>query len=84
MSLQAQNWDIIQMFGLGVLNCHIKGTENVAIYAFSSGKFLDARKFAGVKDLTNIMSGCIAFFMSCTPYTLITTLCLWHSTDNLS
>ena len=28
----------------------------VAIYAFLSGKFLDFRKYACVKDLTNIMS----------------------------
>ena len=31
-------------------------TKNVAIYALSSGKFLDDRKYACVKDLTNIMS----------------------------
>ena len=34
-----------------------KGTENVAIYAFSSGKFLNIKVYACVKDLTNIMSG---------------------------
>ena len=33
-----------------------KGTKNVAIFAFSLGKFLDFRKYACVKDLTNIMS----------------------------
>ena len=33
-----------------------KGTTNVAIYAISSGKFLDVRKYACVKYLTNIMS----------------------------
>ena len=33
-----------------------KGTENVAIYAFSSGKFLNIKVYACVKDLTNIMS----------------------------
>ena len=33
-----------------------KGTENVAIYAFSSGKILNVRVYACVKDLTNIMS----------------------------
>ena len=33
-----------------------KGIENVAIYAFSSGKILDVRKIAGVKNMTNIMS----------------------------
>ena len=33
------------------------GTKNVAIYACSSGKFLDYGKYACVKDLTNIMSG---------------------------
>ena len=39
-----------------MLNLKYKGTKNVAIYAFSSGKFLDVRKYACVKDLTNIMS----------------------------
>ena len=33
-----------------------EGTENVAIYAFSSGKFLNVRVHACVKYLTNIMS----------------------------
>ena len=33
-----------------------KGTRDVAIYAFSSGKFLNVRVYASVKDLTNIMS----------------------------
>ena len=33
-----------------------KGSRNVAIYAFSSGKFLNVRVYACVKDLTNIMS----------------------------
>ena len=33
-----------------------KGTRNVAIYAISSGKFLNVRVNACVKDLTNIMS----------------------------
>ena len=56
MSLQVENWDILRIFGLEMLNCHIKGSENVAIYAFSSGKFLNVRKLACVKDLTNIMS----------------------------
>ena len=32
-----------------------KGTRNVAIYAFSSGKFLNVRVHACVKYLTNIM-----------------------------
>ena len=31
-------------------------TKNVAIYAFTSGKIVDVRKYACVKDLTNIMS----------------------------
>ena len=31
-------------------------TRNVAIYVFSSGKFLNVRAYACVKDLTNIMS----------------------------
>ena len=30
--------------------------KNVAIYSFSTGKFLNIRKYACVKDLTNIMS----------------------------
>ena len=34
-----------------------QGTRNVAIYVFSSGKFLNVRVYACVKDLTNIMSG---------------------------
>ena len=33
-----------------------KWTENVAIYAFSLGNFLDITVYACVKDLTNIMS----------------------------
>ena len=33
-----------------------KGTRNVAIYAFSLGKFLIVSVYACVKDLTNIMS----------------------------
>ena len=33
-----------------------KGTKNVAIYAFSSGKFLDDKEYACVNDLTNIVS----------------------------
>ena len=32
------------------------GTGNIAIYAFSLGKFLEHGKYACVKDLTNIMS----------------------------
>ena len=40
-----------------MLNCQsYEETENVAIFVFSSGKVLDARKQACVKDLTNIMS----------------------------
>ena len=37
------------------------GNRNVAIYAFSSGKFLNIRVYACVKDLTNIMSGSSKF-----------------------
>ena len=33
-----------------------QGTRNVAIQALSSDKFLGAGKYAGVKDLTNIIS----------------------------
>ena len=53
MSLQVQ---------IGIRNVRLsyQETKNVAIYAFSSGKFLDIRKYACVKDLTNIMSGCFA------------------------
>ena len=50
-----------------ILNCYsnfrirnaklsYKGTRNVAIYAISSGKFLNVRVNACVKDLTNVMS----------------------------
>ena len=43
-----------------------KGTRNVAIYTISSGKFLNVRVNACVKDLTNIMSEyiCISIFCS--------------------
>ena len=34
----------------------IEGTKIVAIYATSLGKFLDVKKYACVKYLTNIMS----------------------------
>ena len=45
MNLQVQIWDINQILVLKVLICQsYEETENVAIYAFSSGKFLDARK----------------------------------------
>ena len=40
-----------------MLNCHIIGTKNVAVYEFHSGKFLDLRKYACVKDLANIIIG---------------------------
>ena len=52
MDLQIQNWNTFLNLGLKVLSCHIKGLKSVAIYAFSSGKFLDF-----IKYLTNIMSG---------------------------
>ena len=55
-SLWVQNWDIIQILELSTLNCHIEGIKNVAIYALSSSKFLEVRKYACVKDLTNNMS----------------------------
>ena len=38
-------------------NLSYYGTRDVAIHAFSLGKFPDVRKYACVKDLTNIMSG---------------------------
>ena len=44
-------------FRLRKLRMLYQGTKNVAIYAFSSGKILDVRKVAGVKNMTNIMSG---------------------------
>ena len=54
-----------------MLNCHTKGltgltTSDKAIYAISSGKFLNVRVNACVKDLTNIMSEyiCISIFCS--------------------
>ena len=45
-------------FRLRKLRSSYQGTKNVAIYAFSSGKILDVRKIAGVKNMTNIMSDC--------------------------
>ena len=49
-------------FRLRKLRLSYQGTKNVAIYAFSSGKILDVRKIAGVKNMTNIMSGKILWF----------------------
>ena len=43
---------VYSLYGLSIAYM----TENVAIYALSSGKFLNVRKLARVKDLTNIMS----------------------------
>ena len=43
-------------FSFPKLRLSYQGTKNVAIYVFSSGKILDIRKIAGVKDMTNIMS----------------------------
>ena len=43
-------------FRLRKFRSSYQGTKNVAIYAFSSGKILDVRQIAGVKDMTNIMS----------------------------
>ena len=48
---------------LGSENSDCQGTKNVAIYAFSSGKILDVRQSAGVKDMTN--------FTSVTPYLML-------------
>ena len=42
-----------------MLNCQ---TRNVAIYAFSLGKFLNVSAYACVKDMTNIMSGYVRTF----------------------
>ena len=44
-------------FRLRKLRSSYQGTKYVVIYAFSSGKILDVRQIAGVKDMTNIMSG---------------------------
>ena len=49
VSLQVQN-------GIRNVRWSYQGTKNVAIYAFSSGKFLNIKVYACVKDLTNIMS----------------------------
>ena len=49
VSLQVQH-------GIRNVRLSYQGTKNVAIYAFSSGKILDVRQIAGVKDMTNIMS----------------------------
>ena len=49
VSLQVQ-------IGIRNLRLSYQGTKNVAIYAFFSGKFQNVRKYACVKDLTNIMS----------------------------
>ena len=53
MFLQVKDWDIILILGLEM---SYEGTRNVVIYAFSSGKLLNVRVYACVKDLTNIMS----------------------------
>ena len=39
--MQAQNWNIILILGLQNAKLTYKGTENVANYAFSSGKYQD-------------------------------------------
>ena len=51
-------------FRLRKLRSSYQGTKNVAIYAFSSGKILDVRKIAGVKNMTNIMSGHAQFSLA--------------------
>ena len=57
-------------FRLRKLRLSYQGTKNVAIYAFSSGKILDVRKIAGVKNMTNIMSDHITLKRSITRDTL--------------
>ena len=52
-------------FRLRKLRSSYQGTKNVANYAFSSGKNSDVRKIAGVKNLTNIMSGNTGRFVEC-------------------
>ena len=39
-----------------MLYCRIKGLKMSRFTRFFSGKLVDVRKYAGVKDLTNIMS----------------------------
>ena len=58
VSLQVQN-------GIRNVRLSYQGTKNVAIYALSSGKFLYVRKYACVKDLTNIMSGSVPDYDFC-------------------
>ena len=41
---------------IGNAELSYKGTKYVAIYAITSGKFLDVKEYACVKYLTNIMS----------------------------
>ena len=48
--------DIISILRLEMLKFAYFVIKNVAIYACSSGKFLNYGKYACVKDLTNIMS----------------------------
>ena len=50
-------------FRLRKLRLSYQGTKNVAIYALSSGKILDVIKIAGVKNMTNIMSGFAVLIM---------------------
>ena len=56
MSQQVQNSHSQFPFKAKKLRSSYQGTKNVATYAFSSGKILDVRQIAGVKDMTNIMS----------------------------
>ena len=83
MSLQEENWDIGRTFWIRNAKLSYQGTENVAIYAFSSGKFLNVRKLAHVKDLTNIMSEEIHNLWSVSPSHL-PTCPLWQTTSPLS
>ena len=55
MSLQAQNWDSFLILGLQMLDCHVKGPKMLQFTIFR-GKFQSVRKYAGVKDSTNIIS----------------------------
>ena len=43
-------------FRLRKLRSSYQGPKNAVIHALSSGKTLDVRQIAGVKDMTNIMS----------------------------
>ena len=61
MVLLVKDWDIILTRNAKL---SYEGTRNVAIYAISTGKFLNVRVHACVKDLTNIMSVIIVIIIA--------------------